>query len=155
MSLFAVGRLCVKLAGRDAGKKCVVVELLDNRFVLVDGETRRRKVNVLHLEPLDEVLEISDKASHEEVAAAFSKEGLVVWKKKAKKVEARPKKQKKKKAKPVKDKKAVKEEKKSVKEVEEKKEVTEEVKVVKTEETKVAKESKAEKEVDNNAEVKS
>jgi len=43
------GRICVKTAGRDAGLKCVIVDVLDDKFVLIDGETRRRKCNILHL----------------------------------------------------------------------------------------------------------
>ncbi len=49
MSIFSVGRMCVKIAGRDAGRKCVVVEQLDDVFVLVDGNVRRKKVNVKQL----------------------------------------------------------------------------------------------------------
>lgn len=74
--MFEVGRLCVKIAGRDAGKKCVVVEVLDRTYVLVDGETRRRKCNIAHLEPMDNVLDIQKGASHESVTAALKKEGL-------------------------------------------------------------------------------
>ena len=35
--MLEVGRLCIKLAGRDAGKKAVVVENIDSNFVLIDG----------------------------------------------------------------------------------------------------------------------
>ena len=38
--MFQVGRLCIKIAGRDAGKKCVIVSVLDDVFVLIDGEWR-------------------------------------------------------------------------------------------------------------------
>ena len=41
--MIEVGRLCVKIAGRDAGKKCVITELIDEKLVMIDGETRRRK----------------------------------------------------------------------------------------------------------------
>jgi ribosomal protein L14E/L6E/L27E len=34
--MFKVGTVCVKIAGRDAGKSCVVVEELDKGMVLVD-----------------------------------------------------------------------------------------------------------------------
>lgn len=76
MALFEVGRLCVKLAGRDAGLKCVVVDVIDHVYVLVDGETRRKKVNIRHLEPLDELIEIKAGAAHEEVKKVLSKLGL-------------------------------------------------------------------------------
>ena len=46
--MFNIGRVCVKLAGRDAGQKCVIVEILDEKTVLIDGMTRRRKCNKLH-----------------------------------------------------------------------------------------------------------
>lgn len=94
MSLYKVGRLCMKIAGRDAGKPCVVVENVDSQFVVIDGSTRRRKVNVLHLEPLAEIISISDKASHEDVKKEFGKLGFTVWDKKSKKPAQRPKKAK-------------------------------------------------------------
>ncbi|MBI2666039.1 50S ribosomal protein L14e [Candidatus Woesearchaeota archaeon] len=90
MSLFAPGRVVLKIAGRDAGRKAVVVEELDNTFVLVDGDVRRKKVNVKHLEPTAETLKISSGASHEEVASAFKKLGLPVWETKAKTPAERP-----------------------------------------------------------------
>ena len=91
MSLYTVGRLCLKIAGRDAGKKCVIIENVDDTFVLIDGATRRKKVNVRHLEPLAATVEIKAKASHEDVNAAFDKLGIEVWNKKSKKVSERPK----------------------------------------------------------------
>ena len=119
MSLFKVGRLCIKLAGRDAGRKCIVVENVDSSFVVVDGDVRRRKVNIKHLEPLADVVEIKDKASHDEVKKAFDKLGLSIWDKKSKKTAERPRKVRGRK-KPVEDKKvkksAKKEEPKEVKE---------------------------------------
>ena len=119
MSLLDVGRLAVKIAGRDAGRKCVVVEQIDNNFVLVDGNVRRKKVNVKHLEPLDKTVELKSGASHSDVKSAFEKLGFAVWDKKSKKPAERPRKQKKKKEAPVekKEKKvAKKEEKVEVKE---------------------------------------
>ena len=89
-SLFDVGRICVKIAGRDAGKKCVVVEVLEKGNVLVDGETRRRAVNIKHLEPLNETIELSSSAEHNEVAAALKKMGLEVHSTKAKAKSVKP-----------------------------------------------------------------
>jgi len=80
-----IGRVCVKLAGRDAGRICVVVEELDKGFVLIDGNVRRRKCNLSHLEPLDETLNIKKGASHAEVASEFKKLKLDVWETKPKK----------------------------------------------------------------------
>jgi large subunit ribosomal protein L14e len=74
--MIEIGRLCVKTAGRDAGLKCVIIDILDDRFVLIDGETRRRKCNILHLEPLKDSVKIKKNASHEEIKEEFEKLGL-------------------------------------------------------------------------------
>ena len=95
MNIFTVGRLCVKIAGRDAGNKCVVVQEVNEKFVVVDGATRRKKVNLKHLEPLAEFLEIKEGATHEEVAQAFEKKSWQVWNRNSKKVPERLRKQKK------------------------------------------------------------
>ena len=89
--MLSVGRVCVKLAGRDAGQKCVVVEVLDNGYVLVDGMTRRRKCNKLHLEPLEQTLDISAKASHDAVAKAFKSLNIEVKTTKPKQKTEKPK----------------------------------------------------------------
>ena len=141
MSIFEVGRLCVKLAGRDAGKKCVVVDLIDSNYVVVDGMTRRKKVNIKHLEPLDKILEIKSGASHNDVKKVFDSIGLTVFETKPKEAKERPKHMKKVKVKKeVKPKAAKKEEPKAEakeeKKVEEKKEVKKEVKEEKKEEPK-------------------
>lgn len=68
-----VGNVCVKIAGRDAGLKGVIVEKLDTNFVIIDGQVRRRKCNLKHLEPLNEKLDIKNKASHADVVKAFKK----------------------------------------------------------------------------------
>lgn len=93
--MIQVGRLALKTTGRDAGLKCVVVDILDDKFVLIDGETRRRKCNILHLEPLKDVIKIKKNASHEDVKKEFEKLGLKVRETKAKPKTERPVKQKK------------------------------------------------------------
>lgn len=86
-----IGRVCVKLAGRDAGQLAVVIEKVDKNFVVIDGNVRRRKCNIKHLEPLDKVLEIKEKASTEDVLSAMKKEKLKVAKKEKKKERAKTK----------------------------------------------------------------
>ena len=108
MSIFEVGRLCVKIAGRDAGRTCVVVEAMGNGYVVVDGDVRRKKVNVRHLEPLDQTVEVKVKADHAVVTKAFEKLGLAVWETKAKKAAERPKRMKAKKETPAAEEKKVK-----------------------------------------------
>ena len=78
--MLEVGRLCVKLAGRDAGNYCVVVAKLDENYVLIDGDVRRRKCNIMHLHPQKKKLEIKENATTKEVEAAFKKEKLKISK---------------------------------------------------------------------------
>lgn len=62
------GRVCVKLAGREAGSKCVVVEAEDKNFVTVVGEgMKKRRCNIKHLEPLEETIKIKKGATDEEI----------------------------------------------------------------------------------------
>ncbi|MBW3013144.1 hypothetical protein KY325_02635 [Candidatus Woesearchaeota archaeon] len=97
-----IGQLCVKIAGRDAGKKCLVLSAVEKgNTVLIDGETRRKKCNVAHLEPLSQVFPIKENASHKEVADLFKKEfNITLKEKKAKPKTERPKRLRKQKPKP-------------------------------------------------------
>ena len=75
------GRVCLKIAGREAGKYCVVVEPIDESFVMVTGpktitRIKRRKCNVLHLEPTKEKIDIGS-GSDEEVEKAWRNSGLI------------------------------------------------------------------------------
>jgi len=90
--MIEVGRVCVKIAGRDAKKRAVVIDVVDDNYVMIDGEVRRRKCNIKHLEPLDEKVEVKQNASSEEVYKVLN---ISPKKKKGKKEKkARPKKQK-------------------------------------------------------------
>ena len=61
MPAIEVGRVCIKISGREAGEKCAVVEVIDDKFVEVVGANiKNRRCNIKHLEPLDETVEISD-----------------------------------------------------------------------------------------------
>jgi LSU ribosomal protein L14E len=82
MPAVEIGRICVKIAGREAGRKCVIVDLIDENFVLVTGPkqvsgVKRRKVNIKHVEPTDKLIKISRGASDEEVLRAIEEAGLV------------------------------------------------------------------------------
>ena len=92
--MFDVGRICLKIAGRDANKFCVIVEKIDDHFVLVDGQTRRKKVNIKHLEPTRNTINIKEKADHGIIVEEFSKLGMSLPLKKSKKATERPKKSK-------------------------------------------------------------
>ena len=55
------GRVCVKIAGRETGKKCVIVDVIDGNFVeIVGNEVKNKRCNIKHLEPVDETVEVSD-----------------------------------------------------------------------------------------------
>lgn len=59
MPAVEVGRVCVKIAGREAGEKCVIVEIIDDKFVEVVGTSiKNRRCNIKHLEPVDQTVEI-------------------------------------------------------------------------------------------------
>jgi large subunit ribosomal protein L14e len=78
MPTIEVGRVCVKLNGRETGLKCVIVDVIDKNFVLVTGPqklsgVRRRRTNVKHLEPTEDTLEIKKGASDEDVAKAIGR----------------------------------------------------------------------------------
>ena len=73
-----VGRICVKLTGRETGKKCVIVDVIDKNFALVTGPKgvtgiRRRRTNVDHLEPTVEMVELKKGATDDEVEKALTK----------------------------------------------------------------------------------
>jgi len=75
-----VGRICVKLTGREAGKRCVIVDIIDKSFVLITGPKnvtgiRRRRANTNHIEPLQDKVKIKRGASDEEVTEALKASG--------------------------------------------------------------------------------
>lgn len=88
--MIEVGRLCVKLAGRDAGRTCVVIDVVDERTVLIDGDVRRRNCNLTHLEPLAGKVDLKKGASHADVVKAFEKLNLSAWSTKPKNAGERP-----------------------------------------------------------------
>lgn len=81
MVAIEIGRVCKKLMGREAGRFCVVIGSVQDGYVDITGprnitDVRRRKCNILHLEPLEEKLEIGKDASDEDVAKAIETAGL-------------------------------------------------------------------------------
>lgn len=82
MSIFEIGRLAVKIAGRDSGNYCVIIDVLDEKYVMVDGNVRRKKCNINHLEPLKEVLKIKKNETHENVIKAMKQAGIKIMEKK-------------------------------------------------------------------------
>jgi large subunit ribosomal protein L14e len=80
MPAIEVGRICLKLAGRETGKKCVIIDVMDKSFVLITGpkkltSVKRRRVNINHVKPLQDKIEIPRGASDEEVATILKNTG--------------------------------------------------------------------------------
>ncbi len=76
MPAIEVGRICIKTRGREAGRRCVIVDVIDKNFVLVTGPksltgVRRRRANINHLNPTEEKINIKRGASDEEVLQAL------------------------------------------------------------------------------------
>jgi len=94
LALISVGRICVKTKGRDAGKKCVVVSIINDDFVLVTGPkkltgVRRRKVNIKHLFPLPKHIRLPKDASDDAVLSALEKNNLINYMKGEEAVESK------------------------------------------------------------------
>jgi large subunit ribosomal protein L14e len=67
----------VKIAGRESGRKCVVLDVIDKNFALVTGPQKvtgikRRRVNVNHIEPTETKIDIKRGATDEEVTQALT-----------------------------------------------------------------------------------
>ncbi|MFX0108212.1 MAG: 50S ribosomal protein L14e [Candidatus Hodarchaeota archaeon] len=82
MTLYNIGRICVKTVGREAGSYCVIVDEMEGKFVVVTGpkhlsSVRRRKCNIRHLEPLDILVEISKGADDDAVEKALESAELL------------------------------------------------------------------------------
>ncbi|MEM3597013.1 MAG: 50S ribosomal protein L14e [Candidatus Bathyarchaeia archaeon] len=82
MPAIEVGRICVKLTGREAGRKCVIVDVIDKNFVLITGPknltgVKRRRANINHIEPLQEKINIKRGATDEEVVEALKEVGKI------------------------------------------------------------------------------
>jgi large subunit ribosomal protein L14e len=80
MPAIEVGRVCVKVAGRESGRKCVIVDVMDKSFVMVTGPkkvtgVKRRRVNINHVAPLEDVIQVKRGASDEEVTQMLEAAG--------------------------------------------------------------------------------
>jgi large subunit ribosomal protein L14e len=95
--MFEIGRLCVKIAGRDSGNYCVIIDVIDENTVLIDGYVRRRKCNIKHLEPLNKKLNLKKGASTSDIKKALLAEGIKI---KERVVKRKPKKEAKSEKKP-------------------------------------------------------
>ena len=82
MPAIEVGRICIKQAGRETGKKCVIIDVTDKSFVLVTGPkkvtgVKRRRVNINHVTPLQDKIDITRGASDDEVIKMIEAAGIL------------------------------------------------------------------------------
>jgi large subunit ribosomal protein L14e len=80
MPVIEAGRICVKIVGREAGRKCVIVDLIDKNFVLITGPKevtgiKRRRANTNHIEPTKDKITIDRGASDEDVTKELEAAG--------------------------------------------------------------------------------
>lgn len=73
-SVYDIGRICVKTMGREAGYYCIIVDVVDKSYLLVDGlKVRRRRVNYKHIEPTTDIIDIKKGDNHEAIVEAIKK----------------------------------------------------------------------------------
>lgn len=80
LAAMEVGRICVKNVGRESGKKCVIIDIVDKNFVFITGPKavsgiKRRRANVNHVEPTQERVDINRGATDEEITEALKAAG--------------------------------------------------------------------------------
>ena len=73
-----IGRVCVKIVGKDAGKTVIIVDKIDNTYVLIDGNVKRKRCNINHLEPLHKTLKIEKGISTENLVKVMKENGIEV-----------------------------------------------------------------------------
>lgn len=75
--MMEVGRVCVKIAGREAGSKCVIVDVIDKNFVVIFGpKAKKRRCNIKHLEPTDKKIDITPHTPDEEILKKLGDLGI-------------------------------------------------------------------------------
>lgn len=76
------GRVVLKIAGREAGKYAVIVEKIDDSFILITGPKsitgiKRRKCNIDHIEPTEHKFDIGSKADDASIENIWRSSGLI------------------------------------------------------------------------------
>jgi len=68
MNAIEKGSICIKTAGRNSGEKVVILKIIDDTFVEVEGvKIKKKKCNILHLFPIGKKIEVSEKITQEEL----------------------------------------------------------------------------------------
>lgn len=76
------GRIVLKIAGRESGHYAVIVENINDNFVLITGPksitgVKRRKCNIDHIEPTEHKFEINSKADDASIESLWRSSGLI------------------------------------------------------------------------------
>jgi len=76
------GRIVLKIAGRESGCYAVIVENINDNFVLITGPksitgVKRRKCNIDHIEPTEHKFEINSKADDASIESLWRSSGLI------------------------------------------------------------------------------
>lgn len=79
--LFEIGTVTVITQGRRTGKKAVVVDIIDENYVLLTGPeslsgVKRRRMNIKHLMPLDLNLDIERGVGDETILETIKERDL-------------------------------------------------------------------------------
>lgn len=80
--MLGLGRIVLKIAGREAGKYAVIVEKIDDNFVLITGpksitRVKRRKCNIDHLELTEHKFDIDSKADDSLIENLWKKSNFI------------------------------------------------------------------------------
>ncbi len=81
VKLIDIGRIVVIIQGRRAGRKAVVVDIVDENFVIVTGPktingVKRRRMNVDHIIPINMKIDIERGADDEAVLEKLKERDL-------------------------------------------------------------------------------
>ncbi len=71
-----LGDVVFKIAGRDAGQLGVVVDVLDQTYVLIDGCTRKRKCNLKHLVFLNKQIKFKKTMNSQDIVVSLKELGF-------------------------------------------------------------------------------
>ena len=73
-----IGDICIKTFGKETGKKCIVIEIMDKNFVLITGPkeitgVKRRRSSVKHILSTGEKVKINANLSDKELIDVLNK----------------------------------------------------------------------------------
>ena len=88
--MIEIGRVCIKTAGKDAGKHVVVIDVDKDNFVIIDGGVKRKRCNPKHLEPTAKMIPVKKGDDSSKVRKAFATEGIEIKERKGKSAKKKP-----------------------------------------------------------------